>query len=299
MAAALIVCDWGSTNLRAWTLDAGGDVVGHWAAPWGVNGLAPGEAPRRFDEVRANLGGRDLPALLCGAIGSNIGWRAIPYVDCPAGLSEVASGVAEVALGVFIAPGLRCGGLGGAGDVLRGEETKALGWLQLTPTSRRGRRLVCQPGTHPKWMLIEDGHIVRFQSAFTGELFAVLSAHSILRNDGAGADTVSFDEGLAAAGEGDALLNRLYGARSRVAGMGASPATTGAYLSGLLIGAEVAATPGLLGLEGEPVTVLAEEPLRGWYVRALTRRGAAVEVADGEPAARAGLVAIARERGLL
>lgn len=300
MAAALLVCDWGSTRLRAWTLDAAGAVVAHAAFALGVNRLAPGEAPRRFDEaVRPALEATAMPALLCGAIGSNVGWRAIPYVDCPAGPEDIAAGVTRVRDDVWIAPGLRCEGLGGLCDVLRGEETKALGWFGLSPDHRRGRHLVCQPGTHSKWLVVEDGRIVRFLSAFTGELFAVLSQHSILRNDGETHDPAAFEAGLLAAADGEALLNRLYTARSRVAGGGAAPESTGSYLSGLLIGAEVAATQRLLDLEGEPVVLLGDKPACDRYAVALSRRGVATQHADGEAAVLAGLVSIARLRGLL
>ena len=197
-----------------------------------------------------------------------------------------------------LAPGLRTAALGGC-DVLRGEETKAFGWLALDPSRRTGRRLLCEPGTHSKWLVVENGRVTRFLSAFTGELYDVLSAASILRSDGEAHDLEVFDAGLAAAADGDALLNRIYTARSRVAGAGADPGSTGSYLSGLLIGAEVAATPRLLGLEGEPVTLMADEPLRGLYARALARRDVAVALADAEPAALAGLTAIARGRGFL
>jgi 2-dehydro-3-deoxygalactonokinase len=300
MPAALIVCDWGSTTLRAWTLDPAGAVVSRAVFPFGVNRLTPGEAERRFDaEVRPSFGGQALTALLCGAIGSNVGWRTIPYVDCPADLDAIAAGVIQVRDDVWIAPGLRCAGLEGACDVLRGEETKAIGWLALVPDRQHGRRLICQPGTHPKWLVIEDGRVTRFLSAFTGELFAVLSQHSILRNDGQAHDALAFEAGLAAAADGDALLSRLYTARSRVAGGGALPDSTGSYLSGLLIGAEVAATPRLLGLDGAPVVLLGDKPACDRYAAALARRGVATEQADGEAAVLAGLVAIARLRGML
>ncbi len=102
-----------------------------------------------------------------------------------------------------------------------------------------------------------------------------------------------------AAADGDALLNRIYTARSRVAGRGADNATTGAYLSGLLVGAEVAATPRLLGLEGEPVTLLGDKALCDRYARALGARGVETEIADGDTAVRAGLLTIARLGGLI
>jgi len=300
MGAALLVCDWGSTSLRAWTLEAGGDVVARLSFPLGVNRLVPGEAARRFDEeVRPALGADALPTLLCGAIGSNVGWRTVPYIDCPAALDDIAGGLLTVRDNVWIAPGLRCDGLGGACDVLRGEETKVMGWLALSPADRQGRHLVCQPGTHSKWLVVEEGRVVRFLSAFTGELFAVLSEHSILRGDGQANDPAAFEAGLAAAGDGDALLSRLYTARSRVAGGGAAADSTASYLSGLLIGAEVAGTPRLMGLEGEPVVLLGDKPACERYATALDRRGVRVRQADGEAAVLAGLASIARLRGLL
>jgi 2-dehydro-3-deoxygalactonokinase len=299
MAASLLVCDWGSTHLRAWALDERGTAVSHAEFPFGVNVIPRGEAPRRFREtVRPALGAEDLPALFCGAIGSNVGWRATPYVDCPAGLEDVAAGLSEVDARVWIAPGLRYHGPVGI-DVLRGEETKALGWIGQGPARAEGRHLVCEPGTHPKWLEIEDGRVIRFLSAFTGELYAVLSSASILRSDGRVRDLAIFDQGLAAAADGDALLNRIYTARSRVAGAGAEQATTGSYLSGLLIGAETAATPRLLGLEGAPVVLLGEDPLRSLYARALARHGVAMALAEGGAAALAGLTAIGRLRGWL
>lgn len=296
----LLACDWGSTNLRAWVLDEAGAVLARRDFPYGVQRLAPGEAARRFaDEVRPALQAQDLPAILCGAVGSNIGWITVPYVDCPADLAQVASGLAQAEAGVWIAPGLRCEGLDGACDVLRGEETLALGWLAADPARAKGRWLICQPGTHGKWLVAEDGRITRFLSAFTGELYAVLSAHSILRSSGQGRDLAVFDEGLAAAGEGDALLNRLYTARSRVAGRGADQESTADYLSGLLIGAEVAATPRLLGLADAPVQLVGDAGLCERYERALRRRGTPVIRHDGEPAVRAGLLALAKMGGLL
>jgi 2-dehydro-3-deoxygalactonokinase len=300
MAAALLACDWGSTNLRAWTFDADGHDVARRDFDLGVNRLAPGEAGQRFlDEVRPALRAETLPALLCGSIGSNIGWTPVPYVDCPADLPAIAARFASPVENVWIAPGLRCEGLSPAGDVLRGEETQAFGWIAGAPERADGRWLVCQPGTHAKWLVIEDGRIVRFLSAFTGELFAVLSAHSILRSDGKVHDETAFMEGLEAAAEGDGLLNRIYSARARVAGRGADQASTGSYLSGLLIGAEVAATPRLLGMEGERVVLLGAPALCARYETALARRKVSTCLADGDEAVKTGLLALAKMRGLI
>ena len=296
---ALLACDWGTTTLRAWTLDEQGVVVARRESALGVSKLKPGEAAERFqDEVQPGLEAAGLPAILCGMVGSTLGWTVAPYVDCPAGLPELAASLAAVeahAAWVRIVPGVRCQGLAHAPDVMRGEETQILGWVAQHPERSRGRHVVCHPGTHAKWVLIEEGRIVRFVTAMTGELFAVLSRHSVLRSEAAADDPAGFDEGLAAAGEGDALAARLFTARARVAGAGRPADSTPSYLSGLLIGAEVAAVPKLLGLAGhEPVTLLGDAALCGFYARALEARALRCKTFDGEAAALAGLFALYR-----
>lgn len=290
-AAALLACDWGTTNLRAWTLDGAGRIVADRDFPLGVSRLAQGEAQRRFaEEVRPAMGAERLPAVLCGMIGSNLGWTVVPYVDCPAGPEDLCRAMAQVELGVRIAPGLRCQGIAGAPDVMRGEEVQVFGWLAQDPARRRGRQLVCHPGTHAKWILIEDGRIVRFVTVMTGELFAVLRAHSVLKSEAAPDDEAAFDAGCAAAGDGGALAAKLFTARSRVVGGGAAAESTPSYLSGLLIGAEAASAPALVGARpDEPVALLGDPGLTRWYARALGARGCRVSVHDGEEAAVAGL----------
>jgi 2-dehydro-3-deoxygalactonokinase len=297
--AVVLVCDWGNTQLRAWTLDSAGLVVSRRDFELGVGKLGPGEAASRFrDQVRPGLGADDLPAMLCGAVGSNIGWTVAPYLDCPVGFKEMAGALTtppDAAGWVRIAPGVRGEGITAAGDVMRGEETQLFGWLALHPDRARGRQVVCHPGTHPKWMVVEDGKLVRFVSTMTGDLFAALRLHGVLKSQGSADDPAAFAEGLAAAGEGDALAARLFTARSRIAGQGKPAESTPAYLSGLLIGAEVAGTPRLLGVEaGAPVVVLGDSKLCGLYSQALAARGHPCETFDGEPAAVAGLHALYR-----
>ncbi len=297
--AALLACDWGTTNLRAWSLDAEGKPLQSREFELGVSRLKPGEAERAFHEtVCPALGAQGLPAMLCGMIGSNLGWTAVDYAPCPAGLAELGAGMAEVEGGaapVRIVPGVRGEGLAGGADVMRGEETQALGWLEQDAARRQGRHLVCHPGTHAKWILIEDGRIVRFVTFMTGELFAVLGRHSVLKSDAPADDEAAFDEGLKTAGDGGALAARLFSARSRVTALGQPPESTPSYLSGLLIGAEAAAAPALVGLEGaETVELIGEPALCRWYQRALAARGLKVKANDGVEAALAGLWALHR-----
>lgn len=293
---ALLACDWGTTNLRAWALDERGAVVADRDFPLGVSRLEAGEAQRRFaEEVRPALGADGVPAVLCGMIGSNLGWRLAPYEDCPVGFGDLARRLLRVDDLASIVPGVRFSGFNGQGDVMRGEETQLFGWIALHPKFAAGRRLVCHPGTHTKWMLVEDGRLIAFVTAMTGELFAVLSEHSLLRTGPATGSDAGFDEGVAAAGDGQALAARLFTARARIVGMGAAASSAAGYLSGLLIGADVAATPRLLGCApDEPVVLLGDATLCGLYRRALDRRGVETQTYDGEAAAVAGLYALHR-----
>ncbi len=298
-APALLACDWGNTRLRAWSLDAAGKVLDRRSFDLGVLSLAPGEAGKVFETVvRPALGAETSPAILCGGVGSNIGWRTVPYVDCPADIEAVAAGLMAVRNGgapTWIVPGVRGPGLAGDVDVMRGEETQVFGWLTQDRASRAGRQVICHPGTHGKWILVEDGRIARFISFMTGELFSVLTRHSVLKSQATVDDDEAFAAGLDAAGDGGALAARLFSTRSRVVGSGASPATMPSYLSGVLIGSEVAAAPDALGVDSsEPVALLGEPELCALYWRALERRGVAVSIHDGEPAAVAGLRAIHR-----
>ena len=302
--AAFLAGDWGGTHLRAWVLDEHGAVLRRADFPLGVNALDPGEAEARFRSVvRPAMQAEALPAILCGAIGSNVGWFTTPYVDCPAGFEAVAAAVVRVPVDgppVWIAPGIRCAGVTAAPDVLRGEETQAFGWLALEPTRALGRRLICHPGTHSKWLRIADGRIERFVSAFTGELYDLLNRHSILKTALPYSDDEdAFDEGFAAAGDGDALIARLYAARGRVAGGGAPRESTPAFLSGFLIGAEVASVPKLIGAQPEEtVELIGGAALCARYADALRRRGLRVAAHDGEAAAIAGLAALIRTGAL-
>ncbi len=295
--AAFLACDWGGTNLRAWVVGDGGEVLERRDFPFGISRLQPGEAPERFDiDVRPALGAEGLPAILCGMVGSNLGWRAVPYLDCPTNLDGLGRNLCQVRGGdapVWIVPGLRGPGLTGAPDFMRGEETQVLGWLRRE--GRRGRRAVCLPGTHAKWVVLEDERLVRLTTFMTGELYAVLSRHSVLRNDAVVDDEAAFDAGLAAAGDGGALAARIFSARARVVAAGSPADSTASYLSGLLIGAEAVAAPGLAGLDAdEPVVLLGDPALCRWYARAFTRFGRGFESFDGDRAVLTGLIAAYR-----
>lgn len=294
MADRLLACDWGTTHLRAWVLDDDGQAVRRAEFDLGVGRLKPGEAAVQFErEVRPRLQAEDLPAVLCGMIGSELGWRATPHLPCPATADDLRCALRAAAPNAWIVPGLACAGLAGSPDVMRGEETQVFGWLAQDPVSQRGRHLICHPGTHAKWIVVEDGAIVRFATAMTGELFDLLHQRSVLRAAEQADDPAAFDEGLEVGRSGLVLSAALFALRGRVATGKLPPEAATSFLSGVLIGAEVAAMPRHLASGADKVVLIGAPALTSLYGKALQAEGCASEAFDGEAAARSGLLMLA------
>lgn len=294
-ALHFLACDWGTTHLRAWVLDRDGNVQVRRKFPFGVSTIGPGEAEKMFqDQVRPAMDAEDLPALLCGMIGSTLGWTVVPYLTCPATLSDIAAGIIRVSRAppAWIVPGLLAEGIDKAPDVMRGEETQIVGWIVTEGSSVHAEHLICHPGTHSKWVVVAGGSIVRFVTAMTGELFELLRKHSVLRGAPTPYDDTSFDEGVLAAGNGNALAARLFTTRARTV-TGSGVRSPESYLSGVLIGAEVASTPSALGFTQANVTLIGDRKLCHLYERVLSRVGDKPRFVDGEDAALAGLTALA------
>jgi len=297
----MIAVDWGTSSFRAYQLDAAGTAREQRSAAAGL--LSCGG---RFGEVLAQQldGWDDRLVLMAGMVGSRSGWREVSYVACPAGLGEVAAGLAELdasalpARRVFIVPGVSQREAGAAPDVMRGEETQLLGLLERLPGA--GPHTVCLPGTHSKWVQLHAGRIVGLRTAMTGELYALLRRHSLLAalmpKDSAedADDPEAFARGVAASAAEGGLAHQLFGVRTLglFGELGATAAPS--YLSGLLIGHELRSlhshASGVVHLVGGAALVPR-------YTRALALLGVAVQ-AHGEDLSAAGLYRIAVARGL-
>jgi 2-dehydro-3-deoxygalactonokinase len=198
---------------------------------------------------------------------------------------------------------VRCTNPLGAPDVMRGEETQLLGAQMLDPTMSRGKQLVCMPGTHTKWVSIDGSVVQEFLTAPTGELFAMLCEHSVLVRDQPTAnahDFGEFERGLAAASKHPdvSLLHKLFQARSLRLYKQLSSEGAPSWMSGLLIGTDVASALPLFAVHDArvPVYVIGAPQLTASYSLALARHGRAVVQIDGARAALAGLALIYREQ---
>ena len=125
-AEGFIAADWGTTNRRAYLLDAGGMCVDEFEDDKGILSVPKGGFGDAVAEIRERLG--DRPLLLAGMVGSNRGWVEAPYVPCPAGHRRISprtwsgrkQGRTAIVPGVsFVDPD--------EADVMRGEEVQLLG----------------------------------------------------------------------------------------------------------------------------------------------------------------------------
>lgn len=302
MPAALIAIDWGTSVARAYRLDARGGILDGRSAPLGVQRVAAGGFPEALRALLDGVADEGAPRIACGMIGSRQGWVEAPYRECPADLDALAAALTLVpAACLAIVPGLICRDREGVPDVMRGEETQIVGALAASVPPGE-RRVVVLPGTHSKWALVGARGIETFATFMTGEIYAVLREHSILgRLAVAGSDAAALERGVARSLDTEASLTHdLFSARTLALTAQLAPEAVGDYLSGLLLGAEVAAGRRWLeqhAVAGESVTLIGDAALCERYRRAFALAG--FDAALGAPnAAARGLWRIAQRAGM-
>lgn len=283
-----IAVDWGTTNRRAYLLGADRRELGEFEDSKGVLAVPADGFPAGVVEIRARLG--DKPLLMAGMIGSNRGWVEAPYVACPAGIDDLARELVWTEKQVAIVPGVSFSG-GGRADVMRGEEVQLLGALAAGRVP--ADCLVCHPGTHNKWVTLEQGRITRFRTVMTGEMFNLLKAHSILADllQGGAELNRAFAAGVRAGLAGDALTAELFSVRARVLLGEARREDAASFTSGLLIGADVAS--GLKEAPRREIIVMGRPELTRLYAAAIGEAGRPAIELDGEQSFIAGSARIA------
>jgi 2-dehydro-3-deoxygalactonokinase len=288
--------DWGSTHLRAFRYANDGAVLETRRASQGAAGRPRDQYEPALRDVLGDwLDAAPKRIIVCGMAGAREGWIEAPYLACPRRLADLPEALAtpDANLPVSIAPGLSTLSDDGVHDVLRGEETQMFGALQEHSS------LVVTPGTHSKWAYVSDGVVHRFRTYMTGELFALLSTQSALArtiDPSASFDALAFEQGARRALSGGALSHVAFGVRAEALFGALTPPAAKSYLSGLLIGVEVA--DALKANDGVSIAVIGADDIVGLYQRALALAGGRAVIAiNGEQAAAKGLWRIANARG--
>jgi len=288
----LIGVDWGTSNFRAFRLDAAGRVIERRSYPTGVLKVLEGKFAETLQaQIGDWIAAGETRVLLCGMVGSRQGWAEANYLRCPVNIEDFVQAVVRIPFAgaeAVLIPGVIGEDSTGIPEVMRGEETEAMGIVD----SCEDEGLVCLPGTHSKWIELRGGSIVRFITCMTGEMFAALRRCTILSklmNSDIAIDDASFLRGVARSAEIGGLLHHLFSVRTLVLTGELKEETSASYLSGLLIGHEVrAAMPA-----DANVHLVGAAQLCKLYGTVIAACGGTFTLEDEDAAAR-GLAAIGR-----
>lgn len=309
--AFYIAGDWGSTHLRLWLVDqATGTVHDHCMGP-GISLLAGNTADiattffQLTDTWRKQFAVQQ--ALLCGVVGSNIGWQTVDYMSCPVSLlndpllpQKVLKKVPQQMpqnhdqeINIQLVPGLNCLREDHIPDSMRGEETQLIGALLTDPALSQGEQLVCLPGTHSKWVWLNQGSVGEFITGLSGELFAVLEQHSVLLSQLDATDhnhcPDHFALGIERTENGSNLIQLLFETRSRQLSGQLSASAARAFLSGLIIGSDIRGIMQRSNTQHSEIAFIGKPALCNHYQSASQQLGYTGRIIDGEKLVLAGL----------
>ena len=289
---SIILVDWGTSNLRLWAVSDDGTILSEHRSDKGMSKLTPDAfAPVLNTLITETGAAKTTPVLMCGMVGAAQGWQEAPYLSTPTkldSLSESAIPVLGQSRDIRIIPGI-AQKTDFAPDVMRGEETLLLGLNQ--PDGQ-----IVMPGTHSKWVQMQDGTLAQFQTIMTGELFQLIETQSILSKTLANADWDDADFITAAQhayqNPGNILTN-LFSLRAAPLLFGEAALKGGkAKLSGWLIGAEIASC---YKPENGAITLLSDGNLATLYAAAFTALDIPFTRTDASQAAQRGLLQIASD----
>ncbi len=189
----------------------------------------------------------DVDIIVSGMAASSIGLLELPYAALPFDLNgsqtttHILEADADFPNKIILISGLRS-----ESDVMRGEETQVIGLMELLKLSAEKDFILILPGTHSKHIYLKNNILTGFQTYMTGEMFSIISNHSILKDSiilrGADAfsatELAAFKKGVGEAVTSD-LLKNLFKVRTNQLLHQWDKIENGLYLSALLIGSEL------------------------------------------------------------
>ncbi|WP_306550576.1 2-dehydro-3-deoxygalactonokinase [Daejeonella sp.] len=264
----ILCCDWGTTSFRLRLVERQDyKVLAEYLTKDGVAGTyrdwKEQDEINRFDFYAAILKNSikelakktsfildTIPVIVSGMASSSIGMEELPYAELP-----FESNGSQASVRVFKdfngkdAPLVLVSGLKSHEDVMRGEEAQLIGLLKLNEISIQASEKIVFvfPGTHSKHISVKDRFVIDFQTFMTGEIYNILTEHSILKDSvlsSSGtvlmqADQIkAFLKGVEISGT-SALLHSLFTVRTGQLFGQFTKEQNAYYLSGLLIGSEL------------------------------------------------------------
>lgn len=301
--ASWLIIDWGTTNFRAFAISSDGKEISRIEHKLGLLTVKQGEFAQKLEEVLSSWLGdyQHLPVFMAGMVGSQQGWHDVPYVNTPVKkrgiLEHCHTFLLPWGAQASICPGVRHQHNYGQFDVMRGEEIQLIGAQSLLGKEDFHAVL---PGTHSKYVKVERGAIASFSTYMTGEMFSVLSKHTILGKDlgttNVPHNTEVFLKGVEES-RVDSLTKQLFMARTHRLFNQIDKQHVLDYLSGLLIGHEVKSIIAeMISSRREQLNIIGSHQLSKKYEMALNSLGLISQVLDGESCFIEGMKELQREK---
>lgn len=292
----LIAIDWGTSAFRAYLLDGRGNIVQKVFSPRGILTVENGTFAQVLDTQLKEFPrlSRNTPIIAAGMITSKNGWCETPYLTCPVDSKDLGENLipfeTEEYGTIWFVPGVNQ--LVPEPDIMRGEES------QLAGIRSEEDVVAVMPGTHSKWVKVSDQAIRRFKTYMTGEFYSLVIKHSILKP---ASEALWSEEafrkgvlyGFSMADKGNGLLSGIFQVRVEVI-LGRQPEkNTSSYVSGLLVGYEIADAVRSGFHTAEKKLIIGDGYLSTLYQLALSECGIGSEIAVEDLSAH-GLYRIAK-----
>lgn len=296
----LICVDWGSTNFRAFLIGTDGALLNAIFSNQGMLGVKPDAFETTLFNQLKNW--PNLPIIMAGMVGSLKGWRNTNYVTCPVDIKKLSVNLTHIETiqnrNIAIIAGIENNSDAPQYDVARGEETQAIGAIHLVGKQLEPQAIFCLPGTHSKWMSVKNHQITRITTHMTGEIFDMLTKHSILapqeRSEPSSKNDKIFLNGLDCAQQDGGLSHHVFSARTNMLKGILANDDIENYLSGILIGSEIKEMLKILP-NCDHVYLVGNDKLNQIYSLALNHLGVNCALINGEKAAYTGMHTIAKQ----
>jgi 2-dehydro-3-deoxygalactonokinase len=290
---SLIGLDWGSSNVRAFAFDASGRVTASARSSAGAMTLVSADAfNNAFENLLAELAidNTSIPVIACGMIGARDGWVEAGYVGLNTSARSLKHATKEIRARseyrIAVVPGMKSD----EPDVMRGEETQIVG-------ADVESGVIVLPGTHSKWVRVDNGRIVEFKSYLTGEMNALLRGSSTI-GKAISTEASIADESAIVCGIDRARaqslhwLHELFCFRARVVSGAQTAVAASNELTAWLIASEFVQASTAFE-QVQTIHVIASASLLRWYERVARAFGIECIALDAEVCAARGLWRIA------
>ena len=242
----VIFIDWGTTNLRAYKYNLIKKKI--ITKIYSNEGILNLKNQLDFIKVLKNLikkfnTSKNIDIVMAGMVGSKKGLYETNYLTAPTNLKNISKKIKKLNINnfnLYIIPGLKIK-KNNFYDVMRGEETIALGLNKKNEIKKN--IFLCCPGTHSKWILMNNDKILNFFTFMTGDFYSAICESTILKdslnisNKNIGSNF--FKKGLSLIKKNNSLSNNFFKIRTMDLFNQNKPTDRNSFLSGLIIGSEI------------------------------------------------------------